>query len=185
MMSTQEQNIIDEIAQVFDLEREALAAYREQDPARYNALLLELHARTLDSRLHFGMEPRHQALSEFEVMMFKMVPRAVTVRNLYKVAFYEHPTYQRVYMAYTSTNNPAPAVSHYSDRFVFWRVEDELVVAAHFQFDNLNNEETYEWIFTAGERELTPEVLGAPVQVVRLLEPSTPASGIADHLLDK
>lgn len=184
-MNTSEQHIIEEIAQVFDLEREALAAYREPDPARYNTLLSDLHARALDSRLHFGMEPRHEALSDLEVMMFKMVPRAVTVRKLYKVAFYEHPTYQRVYMAYTSTNNPAPEVSHYSDRFVFRRGEDELVVAAHFQFDNSNNGEAFEWVFTAGERELAPEVLGKPEQVVRLLEPSTPPSGIADHLLDK
>lgn len=93
-------------------------------------------------------------------------------RHLYKISHYKHKVFNNVWIAYTSTTNPRPAVKTLSYALFVIQEDGAFKIARDYVYStNHGMNATKDWVGLQGLQALTFESLGALVAIERYLEP--------------
>ena len=162
------------LATVFDSEREVLVAVRLPDLDDYNLKFEQLLGYVSHSSTKFGLNYLAEPINTFldtDYGHLEYEPPPV-VRRIYKVSEYSHWNYDSLAAAYISAPNPPEGVETISECFFVGARGAEIRIVARYLFDDLDMFRST-WQHHRGDDDIRFELLGKPIEIRRMLIPST------------
>jgi hypothetical protein len=103
-------------------------------------------------------------------------------RRLFKISEYEHEKYGKVFVAFTSSDNPTETLSVLSDAIIIIEEEKELKIAKFLLYTNYtergNKDASYRWDKMGGYTDLNFDTLNGPIKIERFQQPSDWREGL-------